>query len=284
MPSHEKHHFVPRFLLQEWHTGPDDKLSCFRWESSRFLHHRYTAKSVAAELRLYSIGLSQLDDGNILEREYFAEKIDSPAAVVHKLILSNGIDSLNQENRKTWARFLLAQVVRTPDKVEYVRDAGSRYLRDFLLQRVVDKVGLPQIHKSALDEFLKSNAPDFASNFSVAHLPSAIEAQLKRGELLNVHWLLRKIRPTTTPFLISDRPIVYEGKLEAGFVIAMPISPFVFFVASSAPNAEKLLNKFSDPIFSTRVNYSTASTAERYVYACGESQSKFVKRYLVNGN
>lgn len=194
MFSHFNHHFVPRFLLQEWHTEPDDKLSCFRWESGRFLHNRYSAKSVAKMKGLYSTGVSSYDDGNILEREYFAVKVDSPAAVVHKLILAHGISCLDDEHRRSWARFLLAQVVRTPDKVAHVRSIGSQLMDDLAVPNVLDKFGIPQSHKSAMHRFLVNNAPDFAGNYSLAHMPSAIEVQLENGRLLSAYWLLRRIK------------------------------------------------------------------------------------------
>ena len=283
MPAHSVHHFVPSFLLKEWHSGPDNKLSCFRWENSRFVHDRYTSKSVAQQHGLYSLNLPQIGDNNLLEREYFAEKVDSPAAVGHKLILTIGIQALTDDDRRSWARFLLAQVVRTPEKIAHVRMSGVGLVRDFLIPRAFEKRGLPPDKGKELYDALTEIAPEFHGDYSLSHLPQMIESQLNGGELLNTTWMLRTIKPPAKPFLVADRPIIYEGNIKAGFVIALPISPHVFFVASTAPNAEKLLNDGGDAIFSTKVNYSTVSLAERYVYARDEGPSKFVKRLLRTG-
>jgi len=54
MSTHRAHHFVPKFLLERWHSGGDDKLSAFHWENGRLLHERYKAKHVAKAMHLYS--------------------------------------------------------------------------------------------------------------------------------------------------------------------------------------------------------------------------------------
>ena len=227
---------------------------------------------------IHTEALPSADWLRVMEREYFAEKVESPAAVVHKLILANGISCLDEENRRSWARFLLAQVVRTPDKVAHVRSVGSQLMDDLAVPDVLEKLSIPQSHKSAMYKFLVNNAPDFAGNYSLAHMPSAIEAQLNNDKLLSANWLLRRIKNTTVPLLISDRPIIYVGKIQSEFLIALPISPFDFFIAASNPNMEKYLNRYSDKIFSTKVNCSTVYSADRYIYARDESHSKFVKR------
>lgn len=55
--AHDEHHFVPAFLLREWQTGDDDKLTSLRWARGALVANRYKAKSVAKQRHLYLHGL-----------------------------------------------------------------------------------------------------------------------------------------------------------------------------------------------------------------------------------
>lgn len=94
MAAHDSHHYVPRFLLQGWHTPPDDKLSTFSWVNGRLLHERYTAKHVAKSTGLYALHEAEEANRNFVEREYFGPIVDEPGAVAHKQILASGVQSL----------------------------------------------------------------------------------------------------------------------------------------------------------------------------------------------
>jgi hypothetical protein len=37
MSGHANQHFIPRFLLEKWHTGRDNKLSAFHWAHGKLV-------------------------------------------------------------------------------------------------------------------------------------------------------------------------------------------------------------------------------------------------------
>lgn len=52
MSSHNHHHFIPVFLLDEWEGGADGKLSAMKWCRGKVVEDRYKAKSVAKQRHL----------------------------------------------------------------------------------------------------------------------------------------------------------------------------------------------------------------------------------------
>ena len=126
--AHDQHHFVPAFLLREWQTGEDNKLTSLQWARSIVVANRYKAKSVAKQRHLYATGLAEGRPDNKLEREFMGPKVDDPAAVSHQLMLTDGIEALNEQHWVDWARFLVCQMVRTPRIVAHVRHQGREIL------------------------------------------------------------------------------------------------------------------------------------------------------------
>lgn len=91
--AHDEHHFVPAFLLREWQTGEDDKLTSLRWARGAVVANRYKAKSVAKRPHLYSTGMAEGLPNNKLEREFLGPKVDDPAAIAHQVMLKEGIEA-----------------------------------------------------------------------------------------------------------------------------------------------------------------------------------------------
>ena len=128
MATHAEHHFVPRFLLEQWHTPPDTRLSSFRWAGTNLVSHRYKAKSVAKERHLYSLSRSSGEPDFQLEKNFWGPQVDDPAAVVHAKLLREGLDALGREDRIIWARFLVGLMLRTPGMVSRIRERGRQVL------------------------------------------------------------------------------------------------------------------------------------------------------------
>ena len=57
--ANAEHHFVPAFLLREWQSGSDEKLTSFRWSRGQVVATRFKAKSVAKRRHLYSTGVAE---------------------------------------------------------------------------------------------------------------------------------------------------------------------------------------------------------------------------------
>ena len=78
--SHANQHYVPRFLLEPWHTPPDYKLTAFRWADGHLVNRRYKAKSVAKERHLYSLERSRVEPTSGLSEDRQIRNQLSPCA------------------------------------------------------------------------------------------------------------------------------------------------------------------------------------------------------------
>ena len=54
LAKHVAHHFVPDFLLRNWHSTPEEKLTHFEWVFGKLDVQEYKAKHVAKQKHLYS--------------------------------------------------------------------------------------------------------------------------------------------------------------------------------------------------------------------------------------
>lgn len=135
MATHVEHHYVPRFLLEQWHTKPDDKLTCFKWAHGRMVNNRLKAKSVAKERHLYSMERSRLQPNVQIEKEFWGPHIDEPAAIVHAKMLSPAVSGLSSEDRKAWSTFLVSLMLRAPSMMLHIRKRGREILSAGLAAR-----------------------------------------------------------------------------------------------------------------------------------------------------
>ena len=127
--SHRKHHYVPAFLLEQWHAEDTRKLVSFRWAHGALRSHPHTAQHVAKADHLYSMVRSASQPNVAAERDFLGPHVDDPAAKVHKQILASGVRSLSMQDRAVWSRFLVAQLLRIPRMVEHMRGKGRDILR-----------------------------------------------------------------------------------------------------------------------------------------------------------
>jgi hypothetical protein len=91
MTTYQQQHYVPRFLLKQWHTPPDNKLSSFKWVNGQVIHKRYTAKSVGKMKNIYSTQRSSEQPNVSVERDVLGPLVDEPASLAHKIIVQKGV-------------------------------------------------------------------------------------------------------------------------------------------------------------------------------------------------
>jgi len=129
--THRNHHFVPRFLLEKW-TGADKKLTYFNWRPDGVLHTgRCGPRGVGAEEHLYSQRRESGEMDPKIEVDVFGKIVDTPGSLVLEKLLDDQLNRLTAEERRSWGRFLVAQMIRVPSMVQHVRNMGRQLmLRD----------------------------------------------------------------------------------------------------------------------------------------------------------
>lgn len=280
--AHDTHHFVPAFLLRRWEGGTDKKLSAFRWVNDKLVHARYKAKSVAKTAGLYSLSDAKGIRDNVVEREFFTREIDDPAALVHRRMIIAGLSALTQEERVIWGRFVVAQMMRVPRMMYSLKAKGAKALQASLAENPNEYDAVKEdSDPSTLTEWVARNMPiTSGDNFALVALPSIVESELLHDVIRRAHW--GTIEPKNTPhdFLIGDHPLLYVGTMNTVFLIALPISPKIAFVAFNKEETAQRIRRLSGRDLVEGMNLTTTQTAEHHVYATDTNNEAFIARHL----
>ncbi len=277
--AHDEHHFVPAFLLREWQTGDDDKLTSLRWARGTLVANRYKAKSVAKQRHLYATGVAEGRPDNKLEREFMGPKVDDPAAVAHQVMLTDGIEAFNEQHWLDWARFLVCQMMRTPKMVAHVRLRGREILMrgDEPVAADVLEPGEPQM---PLSQWLEEHKPGLFDDLGIDTLPYIVNSRLLNGVFLKATWATREIKHAKFDLLVSDMPLVYEGKMNSTFLFALPISPRKLFLAYSDERTGNNVKRTQADAVAITFNRSQAAQADCYVFSTNDKQRAVIARHL----
>jgi len=279
--THESQHFVPRFLLEKWHTPPDDKLTAFRRANCGLVHHRYKAKSVAKERHLYSMGRSGPTPDVQVEREFWGPHVDEPAAKVHAKMLALGVSALTVEDKKDWSPFLVSLMLRGPTMMAHLRKRGREILSAGLDEAPNDYLAMRGDEPEAsLREWVEKRQPDILDDIGVMTLPELTFSERLNLAVVNVTWAIRLVDKARFDLLMSDRPLILIGTLEANFLLVLPISPQKAFFAFNRDETFANIRSLSHDDFVMRTNRTMVAAAERYVYATNARQESIIKKHL----
>lgn len=275
MPSHVQHHFVPRFLLEEW-AGADRRLTVFRWAAGRLLDSRCSPKAVAKVQHLYSLNRSSPIPDVRLEKEFFGPKLDDLAAPIHRLLLAEGVASVSNEQRVDWSRFLLAQMIRVPATMALIRRLG----RDFMLEEfrtMATNAGLPV----AAEIWLEGGRRDTLDDEGMKVLRRFIESPQFNRDIVFGEWAVITIERGDVDTLLSDSPLAYLGELkENAFMLMLPLSPRKLFVCASAPEGLAKATNNDGCKFVKATNRQLVKQAGEYVYTTGLFHEPLVRKHL----
>lgn len=281
--SHRKHHYVPAFLLEEWHADETQKLVSFRWAHGALRSHPYTAQHVAKADHLYSMIRSARQPNVAAERDFFGPHVDDPAAIVHKKILTKGVRALNIQDRAVWSRFLVAQLLRIPRMVEHMRGKG----RDILCRQLQDAADEHDaVRRDAAEESLYewalANSPDIFDDLAIQTLPSLVQSEVLNGAFLGpgVCWATRQLHGSAYELLIGDAPLIVVGTFATSYLACLPLGPRVAFFAFNDLSTWEQATARSETEVAKEINWNTVQQADTYVYARSMAQFGFIERHL----
>jgi len=281
MAAHDTHHYVPVFLLKHWQSGADSKLSCFHRTHGRLLHERYSAKNVAKLRGLYALPARGLPQENVIETGYMTPRVDEPGSAAHRLLLSDGVAGLNDQQKQDWARILVSLIIRGPAMVERIQEEGRQVLSKSLAESTDEYLSIRGDDPAdSLLSWVEANASSVLSHFGTAALPTIVESERLNGGLLHATWGIRTLRQASVDLLISDRPVFYCGGMAKNFLVALPIAPRLLFVAFNHEATGQALNRDSDTEVAKKTNRDTVAGALQYVYATDDRQQAFVEKHL----
>lgn len=281
MPSHQTHHYVPAFLLRQWQSQPDSRLSQFRWAYRALRVNRHSASRVASVRHPYAAQRSAQHPDVALERDYLGPVVDEPAATVHASLLSKVPIQLEYEQRVIWARFLVAQMIRVPSMIQHMRVHGREILMRGLDERPEEYDAVRgDAPEESLAEWLSNHAVDAPDDVAIGALPDLIESPLLNGVVLSSDWAIIDLKWGRFDLLIGDRPLIKIGSLSGRFLFALPISPRRLFIAFNDSRTYRNVLKRDKATLVKDTNLETVRSASEFVYGTSELHTPLVRRYL----
>ncbi|CAJ4802881.1 Uncharacterised protein [Burkholderia pseudomallei] len=281
---HVKQHYIPDFLLKQW-VNAQGKLTHFsRRTDGKVFSGRRSSRGAGYEEHLYSLEDGSGAKDTHLERDFFARLVDDPAAPVHAKLLGGKINELSETECAAWSRFLVAQMVRVPSMVRYVRVAGRQ-----LMLSDVDAIELPkeiqlQTGGLTLREYLESEGAWRLDNASTRTLLTIIESRKLNDVFLRAYWATCEARSCKWNFVIGDRPLLYEGQMTDDFLFSLPLSPTMLFFATNQPQTINTIATSGEREFVSTINKDSTSKADIYVYATDSHQLPLIEKYLRQQN
>lgn len=278
MKTHNEHHYIPRFMLESWHSGEDKKLSQMRWIRGQMTEKRYKAKSVGKERHLYSMNKISAQPNQEIEPKFMGKFIDDPAAIVHKALITSGLAGISEEQKYTWTLFLVSLVFRGPGAIEHVRESGIDALRSQFPNDIENTIKLTA-HQEELREKYLQRDPSLL-DFGTYALPELIQTSSYNKLFFEADWGVRRITKTNEKFLIGDRPLTLfnpENKLD---LVCLPLAPDVAFFVCKSARMKQWLGSMSDSKLVREVNRRMVEQASIYVWGTNFEHRKLLERRL----
>jgi hypothetical protein len=281
MVTHVKQHYVPAFLLEQWHTPPDGKLSTFRWADGKLVHARHKAKAVAKEDHLYSMSRSSSTPDVRIERDFLGPHVDDPASIAHKSILAGGVRSLSMEQRLVWSRFLVSMMIRDPDMMIRMREHGRKLFTDSLNASPVEYLAARgNAPEETLSEWMQNRHPDRFDDIAPAILPRLVHSVRYNDAFMSAVWATRPIKRCNFDLMLGDRPLTCVGDFATTWLVVLPLAPKLAFVAFNQVETWGDVMRRDETSFVKTANLHTIEDAVVYAYATNADQQRFVEKYL----
>jgi len=282
--SHKQHHYVPEFYLRAWAT-PDgsqaDRLTYFKWIPQRLHSDRISPKGAASQPFLYSLEHAAPEERQSLERDFFAARVDDPAApIIAKMI--RGGERLSEAEGSVFAKYVIAQRFRVPAYVEHVRREGSLAVEDMVADLEPQYQAVRRSdHPGRLSEFVRQTMPHLPDHLGIQSLPRLIDQPSLANSLMEMAWGWGRLDARGRNLLTCDRPAVFtHGLGDPKCIVALPLSATVaFFAMKGAESLQRLLDRPARDLVG-RLNENILSQAREYVYARDELQRPFIEKHF----
>lgn len=278
------HHFVPQFLIREW-ADKDEKVTVFRFiaERERVVTGLSNPRSICMLKDLYKYRSVSEGDPHSLETEFFAKKVDTPAAEALQVMLSGGVGALTSKQREAWSLFLVGLPARTPEAIETKGVEMVLSNIDSIDPSVYEARKRPE-DPPKLAEWAQTHASAFIRDKSLEMHIRIQDDPVKIEKMLSANWWLRSF--PDHELLLSDRPLLAYPRVAApnGFALLdqawrlmLPVGPHTLFCATTEPRWRSHLRKQPPGKIVAGVNEESVIRSQEFVYAGGTRLLPFVE-------
>lgn len=282
MSDPRKHHYVPQWHLRQW-VAHDNRLQSYtRLADSSLSSRRFSAKSIAFETDLYSWVSPTHPERQQLEKEFF-QTLDSKAALAASILREPGTKPLLMEQRKDWARFLTASILRLPLELRQIKNFSKETDLDHL-QLLSNEQGTAFKREEWLD-FISRFFPGFHEDRGLESLIEYLQGDESVEPWLQLQWWVEKVEGAQYTLLTSDRPLITRGiqKMEKGLLAFLPLSPLRLFCATNDPVLAYLISSGSADFAVNWSNNLQIKEARKYLFATDDSLKWHIEKHFGEG-
>jgi Protein of unknown function (DUF4238) len=272
---HSTHHFVPAFLLREWHAPSTGRLTALAWKGGKLTTSPLTADGVAKELGLYSMPDLPPESRNVIESKVM-QRVDDEGAQAHQHILREGVQSLSDEMARWWTRLVVSLAVRTPWSV----DEHEASAPGVLLRTIMEDPREGEDPETAVKDLMKAD-PQLMRRMSLSAMVDSIGDGLPHRAIMGSEWATIDVQGCRLDLVIGDKPIVRTGAMDGEYIMLLPLSPSVLFAIYNTGNRLIERTRSLPPQeLVRRVNVDMAAQAVEYLFATSTVHKPLAAKYL----
>lgn len=272
-----KHHYIPRFQLAQWAVDEGKLWRFLQPRSGKIVTKQVAPAEIGYEKDLYITAGLPPDKVQQVE-QLFMSRLDDQAAEAHQLLLAGKLLTLTQKQRSAWSRFIMSQWFRTPQGLEYFKEAMGHILAapdESIHARYQEmrQEGYPE----TFEELVALMNPDFADQASMDLFRKMIDDS-KNGLRLNNMPALVIETSESHEFLISDAALQQgsAGLFSAQGFLTLPIAPRKLFVAATRADVVRNIQGLPRRDLIARHNRAVVRHASIFVGATDLSQEGFI--------
>jgi len=280
-----RHHYVPQFLLSPWaENNVDGKLEVFRFDLRNLSSSRHTPKFTGFEPDLYALTEDVVAgmERNAIEKILLMH-IDNRGSNARSKLESHGLNSLTNEERVDWARFLMSLRIRQPEMVHQLILESKEHLRQSLNQNPEEYDELNNDGElETLEEWTENQYPGLIDNFGLSFFHELIDNPTYGNKILRMKWWMCDFNEVRHDLLLSDHPCIFtHGINDPNCVIALPISPKKAFMTTQNDNLANRLRQMPPRDLVQNLNEFSLRQASVRIFACNQSPAmRFIENRM----
>jgi hypothetical protein len=279
MSNPKKHHHVAQFLLSAW-CGTDGKLAVYARKGNRLVINRHTPEHTAYELNLYTIQALPEADRQWVEREVMSKAVDEPASKIHKRLLAGELAKFDSDDRTDWARFMLAQWLRSPEEIANLRREGREIILKELERDQDEYLAVKgNAPEGTLPDWIDARIKGFDEIMTMGRmLPAVINNEGPGSMIINMRWEVIDLSASKRDLLTSDRPVTrFQGLKSRDCMIMIPLCPRHLFIATHYDHG---LARRPQSNIAHLANVSIVRAAHARVYGTGVQHRPLAEKLL----
>lgn len=278
-----RHHYVPQFYSKQW-CGNDGRLCEFSRPYREVIERRKYPSETGYQIDLYTVPGAPNGISTYIE-DQFLKLSDQRANDALQLLLTNRMNDMDEVLRSGWARFIMTQLQRTPQKVAWLLNAWNSGF-DPESSAAADEY--PKLRgpndPATFDEYVRLNAERLRAVGATKMLQAVMDLPNTGTHLVRMVWTIATFREERFELLTSDRPVIIsDGLLKPDSHVVIPIAPDRLFIATNSkevvphligPNPKSLIQRCNDLV---------VRQAHTYAYGTDASQLRFIENRLGHG-